>query len=65
MTAVVTYMLGSLHNKRWGLYAVFFLLLTVTFIKGSADSCAKAPKLSKASAMIPIRIEDSYVRRCL
>lgn len=31
-TLVVTYWIGLLHDKRWGLFAVFFLLLTNTFV---------------------------------
>lgn len=31
LTLVLTYLIGSLHAKRWGLYAVFFMLLTLTF----------------------------------
>ncbi len=35
MTCIFTYLIGALHNKRWGLYAVLFLLLTATFIKSA------------------------------
>jgi 4-amino-4-deoxy-L-arabinose transferase-like glycosyltransferase len=35
ITVVMTYLIGSLHNKCWGLYAVFFLLLTIMFLKSA------------------------------
>lgn len=35
LTAVFTYQIGALHSKRWGWYAVGFLLLTLTFIKSA------------------------------
>lgn len=35
LTVVVTYLIGSLHSKRWGLYAVFFLMMTITFFKSA------------------------------
>ncbi len=33
MTVVLTYMIGALHNKRWGLYGVIFLFLTATYLR--------------------------------
>lgn len=39
LTVVITYLIGALHSKRWGLFAVFFLFLTMTFLK-SARSLA-------------------------
>lgn len=35
ITVILTYLIGSLHNQRWGWYSVFFLLLTTTFIKSA------------------------------
>ena len=35
LTVVLTYMIGALNNKRLGLYAAFFLLLTVAFLKNA------------------------------
>jgi len=35
LTLIFTYLIGALQHKRWGLYAVFFLLLTATFIKSA------------------------------
>ena len=35
ITVVITYLLGALHNKRWGYYAAFFLLLTFTFFRSA------------------------------
>ena len=35
ITVVMTYLIGSLHSKRWGVYGVFFLLLTMTFLKSA------------------------------
>lgn len=35
LTMTITYQLGALHHKRWGWYAVFFLLSTVTFFKSA------------------------------
>jgi 4-amino-4-deoxy-L-arabinose transferase-like glycosyltransferase len=32
VTLVVTYSIGVLHSQRWGIFAVFFLLLTNTFV---------------------------------
>jgi 4-amino-4-deoxy-L-arabinose transferase-like glycosyltransferase len=32
LTLSVTYAIGALHDKRWGLLAVFFMLLTNTFV---------------------------------
>jgi 4-amino-4-deoxy-L-arabinose transferase-like glycosyltransferase len=32
ITLVVTYLIGALQNRRWGWYAVFFMLLTNTFL---------------------------------
>ncbi len=32
MTLSVTYLIGALHNRRWGFYAVLFLLFTNTFL---------------------------------
>jgi len=32
VTLAVTYMIGALHNRRWGVYAVCFMLLTNTFL---------------------------------
>lgn len=34
-TIVFTYLIGSLHSKRWGFYAVCFLFLTISFLKGA------------------------------
>lgn len=34
-TISITYLIGALHNKRWGFYAVLFLLLTITFLKSA------------------------------
>lgn len=31
VTLAVTYLIGALHDKRWGLFSVFFLLFTVSF----------------------------------
>lgn len=39
VTLTLTYRIGALHDKRWGLGAVFFMLLTMTFLK-SARSIA-------------------------
>lgn len=39
LTLTMTYLIGSLHNKRWGLYGVLFLLMTIVFLK-SARSIA-------------------------
>lgn len=39
ITLTLTYRIGALHNKRWGICAVFFMLLTITFLK-SARSIA-------------------------
>lgn len=35
ITVTLTYMIGSLQHKRWGLCAVFFMLLTGAFIKNA------------------------------
>lgn len=35
LTLVMTYLIGALQLKRWGWYAVFFLLFTFTFIKSA------------------------------
>jgi len=35
LTMVITYMLGALHKKLWGLYAVFFLFFTLIFLKSA------------------------------
>lgn len=32
MTLMMTYLIGALHDRRWGLYAVGFLLYTLIFI---------------------------------
>lgn len=32
ITLTVTYLIGALHNRRWGMAAVFFLLFTFTFL---------------------------------
>jgi hypothetical protein len=32
ISLVATYSIGALHTKRWGLFAVFFMLLTNTFV---------------------------------
>ncbi len=32
LTLSVTYLIGALHDRRWGLLAVFFMLLTNTFV---------------------------------
>lgn len=32
-TILFTYLIGSLYNKRWGLYAVFLLFMTITFVQ--------------------------------
>ncbi|MDR3477174.1 MAG: glycosyltransferase family 39 protein [Gammaproteobacteria bacterium] len=32
VTLATTYLIGSLQSRRWGIYAVFFMLLTNTFI---------------------------------
>jgi hypothetical protein len=32
ITLVTTYSIGALHAKRWGFFAVFFMLLTNTFV---------------------------------
>lgn len=34
-TLTVTYAIGALHNKRWGLCGVFFMLLTLAFLKSA------------------------------
>ncbi len=39
LTVVMTYLIGALHKKRWGLSAVFLLFMTITFFK-SARSIA-------------------------
>lgn len=39
LTLTLTYLIGAIHHRRWGLSAVFFLLLTITFLK-SARSIA-------------------------
>lgn len=39
LTVAFTYLIGALHSKRWGLAGVFFLFLTITFLK-SARSIA-------------------------
>lgn len=35
LTMVMTYLIGCQQNKRWGLYAVFFLLMTIMFVKSA------------------------------
>lgn len=35
LTIVMTYLIGAKQSKKWGWYAVCFLLLTVTFVKTS------------------------------
>jgi 4-amino-4-deoxy-L-arabinose transferase-like glycosyltransferase len=35
LTMAMTYLIGALQSKRWGLYAVFFLLLTTLFLKSA------------------------------
>lgn len=35
LTLCVTYAIGVLHSKRWGWYAVCFMLLTCTFLKSA------------------------------
>ncbi len=35
LTLVFTYLIGELHHKRWGLFAVFFALMTVTFLQSA------------------------------
>lgn len=47
ITMVMTYLIGALNNKRWGLYAVFFLFLTVVFLKS-----ARSITLDMYTAMI-------------
>jgi 4-amino-4-deoxy-L-arabinose transferase-like glycosyltransferase len=39
MTLTLTYLIGALQSKKWGISAVFFLLMTLTFLK-SARSIA-------------------------
>jgi 4-amino-4-deoxy-L-arabinose transferase-like glycosyltransferase len=39
ITLVMTYLIGALHHKRWGWFAVLCMLLTITFLK-SARSLA-------------------------
>jgi 4-amino-4-deoxy-L-arabinose transferase-like glycosyltransferase len=39
LTVVLTYLIGALHSKSWGYYAVCFLLLTIKFVD-SARSLA-------------------------
>lgn len=34
-TMVMTYLIASLHSKRWGLFALFFMLCTITFLKSA------------------------------
>lgn len=35
ITVIFTYLIGALHHKRWGLYAVCLLFLTITFLKSA------------------------------
>lgn len=35
ITVVLTYLIGSLQSKRWGWYAVLFLILTLAFLKNA------------------------------
>lgn len=35
ITVLFTYYIGTLRDKRWGLYAVFFLMMTIMFIKSA------------------------------
>lgn len=35
LTLTFTYLIGALNNKKWGMYAVCFLLLTFTFLKSA------------------------------
>ncbi|OGT47288.1 MAG: hypothetical protein A3E83_00710 [Gammaproteobacteria bacterium RIFCSPHIGHO2_12_FULL_41_20] len=35
ITLTMTYCIGRLHNKYWGIYAVCFLLTTITFLKSA------------------------------
>lgn len=35
LTVVLTYMIGALHNKRWGFYAALLLLFTIAYLKAA------------------------------
>lgn len=35
LTLVMTYLIGAMQSRRWGLYAVFFMLLTLTFLRSA------------------------------
>lgn len=35
LTVALTYLIAALRNRRWGLCGVFFLLLTLTFVKSA------------------------------
>lgn len=35
ITMVLTYQIGALHHKRWGLYAIFLMVLTLGFLKSA------------------------------
>ena len=35
LAVVITYLTGALQNKRWGLYGIFFLLMTLDFFKSA------------------------------
>lgn len=47
ITVVLTYQIGSLHKKRWGLYAIFMLFFTILFLKS-----ARSITLDMYTAMI-------------
>lgn len=35
LTVSLTYMIGALYSKRWGIFAVFFMILTIAFLRNA------------------------------
>lgn len=35
LTLVITYLIGALQSKRWGLFAAFFLIMTIGYLKSA------------------------------
>jgi len=61
-TLTFTYLIGALHHKRWGLYAVLFMLLTITFLKSARSiSLDMYPTLITACCFYLIYTAD---RKC-
>jgi len=60
LTVSLTYLIGALHNKRFGWYAVLFLCMTVAFIKNARSlSLDMYPTAITALCFYCLQVADS------